>query len=339
MSYTTATIEELVKNGNKVHLVHWDHKKKSNYELLITKEVSIYKRSELSIKSLYNLINKINPDIIVVSAWQDKVYLLNCFLQKSKAVIVSGLDNKWRGSIKQRILSSLSFLGFFKLFFDYFWVPGYQQFVFANKLGYRSSEIIFDLYSCNSNKYKAIFNSILSSKRLNYPYRFIYVGRYTPEKGLESLLKAWKQLGQRRKNWELHIYGNGDFDFKKFNLDGLFINGFLNDFDKLKILSHTGCFILPSIKEAWGVVVHEFAYAGFPLILSNEVGSASHFLIENFNGFKFETGNINELVNSMIKIINMSDEELINMGLNSNFLASRISSETSARNLMSIYKL
>lgn len=43
------------------------------------------------------------------------------------------------------------------------------------------------------------------------------------------------------------------------------------------LMKQCGVFILPSRIEPWGVVVHEFSAAGFPLLLSDQVGSAESF--------------------------------------------------------------
>jgi glycosyltransferase involved in cell wall biosynthesis len=47
---------------------------------------------------------------------------------------------------------------------------------------------------------------------------------------------------------------------------------------------------MPSKKEPWGVVLHEMAIAGLPLLASENVGAASAFLREGENGkvFKLE---------------------------------------------------
>ena len=83
------------------------------------------------------------------------------------------------------------------------------------------------------------------------------------------------------------------------------------DFDEVK---KSGCFIVPSHWEPWGVVVHEFGLAGLPLILSNKVGARSTFLIDNYNGYTFKSKNNKSLQDAMLKIMNSSDKSLLKMG-------------------------
>ena len=49
--------------------------------------------------------------------------------------------------------------------------------------------------------------------------------------------------------------------------------------------------MLPSLYEAWGVVVHEAALAGMPIITTQETGASSEFVIDNYT---FEIGGKNK---------------------------------------------
>jgi len=93
---------------------------------------------------------------------------------------------------------------------------------------------------------------------------------------------------------------------------------------------------LPSRHEPWGVVVHEFASAGIPLICSEATGAASTFLINNFNGFIFKNNNSNDLAKKMLKIISSTDKELFEMSKNSFEMGKRITPLSSAKNLLSV---
>ncbi|MCC7050352.1 MAG: glycosyltransferase, partial [Bacteroidia bacterium] len=105
------------------------------------------------------------------------------------------------------------------------------------------------------------------------------------------------------------------------------------------IMQQADVFILPSLIEPWGVVVHEFAAAGFPIICSDKVGAASAFLISEKNGFLFKADDINELKNVIKKMILMSDDEFSNMRTVSHQLAQNITPKKWADELFSIIKL
>jgi glycosyltransferase involved in cell wall biosynthesis len=112
------------------------------------------------------------------------------------------------------------------------------------------------------------------------------------------------------------------------DLPGIKHFGFVQPEQMKKFISETGVFILPSSFEPWGVAVHEFACAGFPLILSDKVGAGEVFMVENENGFSFDCKNGNELAEAMKGMMRMSDEQLNVMSEKSARLGMKINLDT-----------
>ena len=82
---------------------------------------------------------------------------------------------------------------------------------------------------------------------------------------MDILLDAWKLIESNRDGWELHFIGNGSLKSKLTQEDGIIVSDFMQPNELVKEIPKTGCFILPSRHEPWGVVIHEFASAGIPL--------------------------------------------------------------------------
>ena len=78
-------------------------------------------------------------------------------------------------------------------------------------------------------------------------------------------------------------------------------------------MSKAGVFVLPSKFEPWGVVVHEFAAAGFPLLLSKAVGASSHFLESGKNGMEFDISDLDAFKASFSYFMRLSNGELSQM--------------------------
>ena len=93
---------------------------------------------------------------------------------------------------------------------------------------------------------------------------------------------------------------------------------------------------MPSIYEPWGVSVHEIAAAGFPMLLSKNVGSSEEFLDENINGYYFNSGNKREIKEKLKKIINLKETDLLTMGDKSFNLSLRNSPKIWAEKLISL---
>ncbi len=337
MSYTISTIRELVRDGCEVHVVFWDTKNLTPYEPPPVTGAIFYPRSKFTWKSLRKLVLEINPDITFVSGWQDKAYLPSvALLRKKGSIVVSGFDSQWQRTLKYSFAKYIGFFGLFRFFFSHAWIPGARQYEFARNLGFRDSEIIFDLYSADT----ALFaNSRTEQNDVHdggYPHVFLFVGRFEPVKGLEELVSAWRSIYEHRRDWELWLVGNGSLRAWLDNQKDLKVFDFMQPADLVKLTSKVGCFVLPSRSEPWGVVVQEFAAAGLPLILSDAVGAASTFLIHGHNGYVFSRKNPQSLEDTMKSVIQMSDAQLRKFGLASEELSVRITSRTSAANLMSV---
>jgi glycosyltransferase involved in cell wall biosynthesis len=341
MGYILATIREIAQENLDIYFVHWDDKKLTPFEITQIPNVTLIKRSELSTKDLLRFSRRIAPDVTYVSGWQDRGYLkIARNLIKHHHKVVVGFDDQWRVSkFKHRVGSILGSLGYFSRFYSHAWVSGPYQFEYARRLGFSKEKIIFDLLSADSNLFPNAYKSNSEDKKNKYPHKFVYVGRFEHVKGIDILLKAWASLGDKKKDWTLHCIGNGS----QLNLisesEDVVISDFLQPQELINVVKDSGCFILPSRSEPWGVVIHEFAAAGLPLISSNAVGANTTFLIHGVNGFLFENESHEDLASAMIKIINLSDKKLEEFSSASNNLSDRISSKTSANNFLSLLSL
>ena len=147
------------------------------------------------------------------------------------------------------------------------------------------------------------------------PEGFLYVGRYVKHKGIFDLWNAFIELhNENSTEWELWCLGTGEEFDNRILHPKIKHFGFIQPLEMNKYLSQSGVYILPSIYEPWGVSVHEMAAAGFPMLLSKNVGSSEEFLKENINGYLFNSGNKLEIKQKLKKIINLKESDLINMG-------------------------
>ena len=58
---------------------------------------------------------------------------------------------------------------------------------------------------------------------------------------------------------------------------------------------------MPSKKEPWGVVLHEMAIAGLPLLASRAVGAATKFIVPTKNGELLKPETIAEEIKGSLK--------------------------------------
>lgn len=330
------TIKSLINFNNKISIIDYG-KKNKNISVPKYKYLNIYNSLDLSFFEILNLIKKINPKIIVVTGLRSFLCLAVAFFFKKKSKIVLASDNFIRNSLRQRFAFFLGFFKFFYFFFDIIWVHGPLQSAYAKKIGFKKEDIIFDPASADTIFFQGLYKKYLRFKKKNYPKNFLFIGRLEKEKGVDILLKAWSNL-ENKIDWKLTVIGEGSLklDYKK--LKNVYFLGYKNHAEIRSQIKKSGCFLLPSIFEPWGVVVHEMSAAGLPLILSDKVGSRFHFLRNNKNGFLFNPNNIKSLENCIIKIAKLNNQELLKMSKLSYQLSSKINANFGAKNLLSIIK-
>ena len=278
-------------------------------------------------ESLSNLVVNINADVIICAGWMDKDYV--DIVKKYSNIIptILTMDNHWDGSLKQHVLKLISPF-YLKKIFSHIWVPGSPQKAYARKLNFSEEQILTGFYVANIN----IFEKVNYQKENS----FIYIGRYIEHKGVKDLWTAFIELKDEfPNNWKLKCIGTGDLWDERVLHEDIEHFGFLQPNEILSIISG-GVFVLPSHFEPWGVVVHEFATAGFPMIISNKVGSGTSFLDEN--GFTFKSENIDDLKTQMKKMMILEAEEMEIMSDISKVVSRRISNEIWSKQLSDVIK-
>ena len=115
------------------------------------------------------------PDCVLMSSWPFKHFMkLTKKLSRQGVLVISSMDNQWRGTIKQRfgVLSSRWFL---KPSIHTFLVAGDRQAEFARKLGY--DNVLYGLYAGEVERF--ISDTPISER----PKYFLFVGRLVSVKG------------------------------------------------------------------------------------------------------------------------------------------------------------
>ena len=329
-------VEYTTKYNAKVHVVSWDKNKLKPYNPPELNNVTYYKRSEYTKKTLTQLVTDINPDLIYISGWMDRVYLSVVRNFRKKGVpVVTGFDDQWKGTLRQR-LASVIFPFVRRKYYSHAWVAGPYQYEFAKRLGFEKKEIILNLLSCNTKIFSRGIQ-YLKEKASHYPRAFLYVGNFRYVKGTDILIEAFKEYRSKYNgDWELICIGNGEMRPLLEGVPDIEILGFMNQDELVEITRRAGVFVLPSRSEQWGVVVQEFASAAMPLILSEDVGAMPEFFIERFNGISYKNNSSSNLANAMYVISKKSDEELVIMSKNSFVLSQRITPEITAASFLSI---
>lgn len=312
----------------EAHVVRLPVSEVAPFDFPEIENVFTYDRNDYNDDQLMNLVDELQPDFIFCNGWIDRTYMQICRKYNGKVATVLTLDNPWFGSLKQYVGAILARLTFPHTFSN-IWVSGPPHLIYARKLGFTDEQTSIGKYSAD---FDFFYNQYLRNRDLKaaeFPKRIIYVGRYTRLKGVREMWNAFIRLQRDEPNeWELWCLGRGEYNTIFPKHEKIKNIGFVQPSELPGYISKSGVFILPSLIEHWGVVVHEFAAAGFPLITSNRTNAASLFLKDGYNGYEFKAGDENSLYEALRKLVHTPVSRLIQMGDNSVELAKQITPDT-----------
>lgn len=167
----------------------------------------------------------------------------------------------------------------------------------------------------------------------------VFVGRLSPEKGLDALLEAWRL---RKGNQELRIIGDGPMldqvQHASRTMPGVKLLGRMAPEQVLEQVGNARCFLLPSTwYEGMPRTIIEAFSRGTPVIAFG-LGAMKEIIDHNATGLLVEPGNNVRLAAAIDQAFAWSDEEYqrIRCECRSNFLR-LYSAATNYEMLMQIY--
>ena len=140
---------------------------------------------------------------------------------------------------------------------------------------------------------------------------FLYIGRLSKEKGISTLLEAFKNL----PNKKLLVAGDGPEKSILMGHDNINCIGHVGKEQIIELLLKAKAIIIPSIwyENFPKIVVEAMAY-GAPIIASN-IGSLATIIEDNFNGLLFDPNNAESLTKK-ISFIEENENARLKIGKN-----------------------
>jgi len=312
----------------EIHLVRYPVVSVAPFRIELGADIHVYERREHDDRTLKELVRQIQPDAIFVCGWADRGYLKALKSAPEGIPRILTMDNPWRGTIKQ-YLAAIAGPLILPRMFTRCWVPGEPNAEFARKLGFNGKRLYSGLYSADTALYHSYRKRIREDKRQRFPHRFVFAGRYTALKGIRVLWEAFASLSdEERKDWELWCVGNAEPGQQFPDHPAIRNIGFVQPDQMETVLRQTGVFILPAKYEHWGVVVHEFAIAGFPLLCTGTTSAATAFLKDGENGFLIAECTPSSIREALARIISLTDERLNEMGDKSQVMSAKITTQS-----------
>ena len=167
-----------------------------------------------------------------------------------------------------------------------------------------------------------------------------FLGRLGKEKGVNTLLQAWRRLS----HIPLRIIGDGP-DREEFinmaatyQLDNIELMGFRPREESIKLLKKAKFVITPSLwYECFPLAILEAFACGKPVIAS-KLGSMAEIVEHGRSGLLFEPGNAEDLA-SKVRWLYENENEIIRMGKNARAeFESKYTDEINYQLLIGIYE-
>jgi galacturonosyltransferase len=161
---------------------------------------------------------------------------------------------------------------------------------------------------------------------LDSTIKFLFASRIMKAKGIDIFLKASKIIKKSYPNVQFMVAGFCEDDYQKllqeYQNKGIIIyEGFQENI--LPLYEWCNCLVFPSFyPEGLANVLLEAGSVGRPLICTNLPG-CNEAVKNGFNGFVIEPKNVDKLVETMDKFINLSKQEKLLMGENSHRFISK----------------
>ncbi len=340
-------IRQLSHLGIKNHVGVFYDGKRSNKDLLDVVNDYIEDgfvfpcRGKIDVKTLFSLhqyVKKNNINIIHSHKYKTNLYALVARIG-TEARLVSTCHN-WLGqSLKWRFYKTLD-KNILRMFDAVIGVSDeivreLKTSIAYNKINKIENGIDIKRF-CRSDKHNAKKQLGLLNKKI-----IGYVGRLSQDKGITYLFQAMRNLIDQRHN--LHVLIVGDGEYRRALIDyarSLHINDYVTftgtRSDTPLIYSSLDVFVLPSLQEAFPLVILEAMACGIPVV-ATDVGDIPRIIEENVSGFIIKPKSAEAIRNGIGRLL-LNEDTAEQIGLAAcTKVRENYSSELMARRYNEIY--
>lgn len=171
--------------------------------------------------------------------------------------------------------------------------------------------------------------------------KMVFLSRIHPKKGVELLLKTWRN--SNTNGWILEIAGNGDENYieqlsqSAQDLKNVTFVGAKYDEDKWNFLRSADVMILPTYSENFGIVVAEALAVGVPVITTK--GTPWEDLEKKQCGWWIDLS-VKTIESTLAKVFNSQINSLERMGINGkNLIKEKYNIKAIGKNMVEIYNI
>ena len=223
-------------------------------------------------------LDRFDPDVVLLGGWNQPAFWTGLrWAGRRRRPVLLWVESTARDErsgnpllerLKRRAVASAS--GFL--------VPGRAAQEYVESLGVPRDRIVIA-----PNAVDLSIFSVDVDRRGRDGCTFLYVGRFSQEKGVDVLLRAFRDVPGR-----LVLAGTGPQEAQVRALaDGrVELLGHVARENLPALYANADCLVLPSRSEAWGMVLNEAAAAGLPLVATEAAGGGYDLIEQGVNGYR-----------------------------------------------------
>jgi 1,2-diacylglycerol 3-alpha-glucosyltransferase len=283
------------------------------------------KKAELA-RAVWRKLNELRPSSVLVpgcytvpgltAALWAKLHRKRCVLMTETTY--HDYRRVWWRELGKRLLMNV--------LFDYGIAGGKPHARYLRQLGF-SAERIAGFYDVVDNRFfQESADQVRRQPELRHTLQlpedyFLYVGRLSPEKNLSGLIQSFARYRDLGGMCSLVLVGDGP---QRTELEtqcadrGIAAHvrfaGLRPTREITPFYAFARCFVLPSEREPWGLVVNEAMASGLPVIVSTHCGCAEDLVESGGNGYLFDPARNLDLTDRLMDVSGLDDDALRKMG-------------------------
>lgn len=330
-AYQDSCFRELSELGDELLLVHPSSMAFAPFDAsYFTDRVQrlVWDEEMPSAEDLVPVVEEFRPDVVIMWSWDGAGYRAVMKRFKGRAHRVIFTSNFWHGTPKQwaGLVASRFYV---QPLFETAWVPGERSELFARRIGF--TDFIRGANSADTPRFE---RGPRDAAELAGRRRFLFTGRLIWHKAPEDIARAYQRYRTLVDDpWDLVVAGDGPLRTAFEGIEGVDLRGFVQPDDLVDLMHSSSALLHPAHIEWYGVVLHEAAVAGLPIIASDGVGAVPHLLQDGFNGWTVPAGDAEATAEAMARMSTAGVERLGAMSDGSRALGSRLTPQLWALNL------
>lgn len=275
--------------------------------------------------ALWRRLSELDPDVVLVPGYYTLPGIAGAIWAKAHGRISvlmteSTVDDHARSAWKEGLKS-----GLIRTLFDWAVTGGAAHVHYLRQLRFPADRVVgfYDVVDNEGIAKRCVeLRRDTTADQHGLPSQyFLFVGRLAPEKNVAGLLSEWLTYRENGGTWPLVLAGDGPEAAglhrlarqSRFPAD-VYFAGHKSSRELLPFFCFASCFVLPSTREPWGLVVNEAMAAALPVIVSRRCGCAEDLVENGLNGLIFNPDHKDELAHCLHSIEQLSPDELRRMG-------------------------